>query len=350
MGLQASSVAGTLNEIGLHRVRNVQATSAQVGVEALAIKKSYIRIPPFRQLSPGLSIVRALVGGVLAPIFLVLAYCYGLPGLRFRLDFARMGMRFLFRPDTEISATDIYRLLFWPMHFTRYFEFDFMWRALADTPVQHYLDVSSPRWFPIFLLSKRCEARGVFVNPDAKDLKDTGRFIRACGLDARCQLRDSLIQDVQFVPQSFDLITAISVVEHIPQDKEAVIKMWKLLRRGGRLLLSVPCSAVAEEQYVDLDQFGLQPPDQNEFFFHQHIYDDELLADRLYSVMGPPTRWALYGERNAGSLLKGLLQYWSGGGYPLWKEPYTMAREFRRYDKVSDLPGEGVICMEFVKE
>jgi len=236
------------------------------------------------------------------------------------------------------------------MHSTRYFEFDFMWRSLADVPIQNYLDVSSPRLFPILLLSKRLEMAAELVNPDKKDLQETARFIRACNLDTRCHLRDSPAENAPFAPQSFDAITTISVVEHIPRDRDAVVKMWELLKAGGRLLLSVPCAAVAEEQFLDVDHFGLQTPDENGFFFHEHIYDQSLLEERFYSVMGSPARFAIYGETKAGSLLEGLLKYWSGRGYPLWKEPFAMAQEFRRYESLSDLPGEGVIAMEFIKK
>jgi predicted SAM-dependent methyltransferase len=321
-----------------------------MNVAALAVKKTYIRVPPFRRVSQSHRAMRALTGAALSPAYLLLAHRYRLPGLRFRTDFAMLGLRFLLSRNTEISRVDIYRLLFWPMHSTRYFEFDFMWHSLADVPIRYYLDVSSPRLFPILLLSKRLEMAAELVNPDKKDLQDTARIVRACNLDSRCHLRDSPIEDAPFVPQSFDVITTMSVVEHIAQDRDAVIKMWELLKPGGRLLLSVPCAALAQDQYLDVDHFGLQSPDENGFFFHQHIYDHALLEERFYSMLGPPARLAIYGERKAGSLLTGLLEHWSGQGYALWKEPFAMAREFRRYESLSDLPGEGVICMEFIKK
>jgi predicted SAM-dependent methyltransferase len=319
-------------------------------VAALTVKKTYVRVPPVRRTSQIRRAMRALAATALSPAYLLLACRYRLPGLKFRIDFAALALRFLLSRKTEISSVEIYRMLFWPMHSTRYFEFDFMWHSLADVPIRNYLDVSSPRLFPVLLLTKRPGMAAELVNPDRKDLQDTARFVRACDLDSRCHLRDSPIEDASFVHEVFDVITTISVVEHIPQDRDAVTKMWELLKPGGRLLLSVPCAAVAEEQYLDVDHFGLQPPDENGFFFHQHIYDDSLLADRFYSVMGPPARLSIYGERIAGSLLRGLLEYWSGQGYPLWKEPFAMAREFRRYQSLSDLPGEGVICMEFIKK
>ena len=313
-------------------------------------KKTYIHVPAFRGLTRSEKITRALVGSVLSPTYWLLAHRYEVPGLRFRIDYARLGMRLVYSRKPRLSYKDIYHLLFWPIESVRYFEFDCMWRALSNMPIHHYLDVSSPRLFPIFLLGKRPEITAELVNPDKKDLHYTARLVGACGLYSRCHLRDCLIEDAPFAPESFDVITSISVVEHIPRDKEAVKKMWELLRPGGKLLLSVPCATVAEEEFVDVDFFGLQTPDGTGFFFHQHIYNQSLLEERFYSVTGSPVQLAIFGEKKAGTLLNGLLKKWSGQKYPLWKEPYIMAREFRGYDSLSDLPGEGVIAMEFVKK
>jgi predicted SAM-dependent methyltransferase len=351
-----------LGELSLTRSHPQSLDRCQVGgfydhgrhgkmrADTAVLKKTYIRVPPITATARWKKVARALVGSVLSPAYWLLAHRYHVPGLRFRLDCARLGLRLLYNHKAPVSYPEIYSLLFWPMDSTRYFEFDFMWHSLYDIPFRYYLDVSSPRLFPIILSSKRPEITAELVNPDKKDLQDTARFVRACGIDSRCHLRDCRIEEAPFSPESFDVITSISVVEHIPQDKDAVNRMWELLKPGGKLVLSVPCAAVAEEQYLDVDHFGLQTPDENGFLFHQYIYDQALLMERFYSVVGPPVRLAIYGETKAGTLLNGLIRKWSGQDYPLWKEPYAMAREFRRYESLSDLPGEGVIMMEFVKE
>jgi hypothetical protein len=47
------------------------------------------------------------------------------------------------------------------------------------------------------------------------------------------------------------------VLEHIPEDRDALEKMRNLLESGGKLLLSVPCAAEAFEEYIDFDEYGL---------------------------------------------------------------------------------------------
>jgi predicted SAM-dependent methyltransferase len=278
-----------------------------------------------------------------------MARLYRGPGLRFRSQCAALGLHLLSKPGAHLSYSDFYRLFFSPIDSVRYFEFDFMWEALSKLRLQYYLDVSSPRLFPVLFVRKHPHVTAEFVNPDNADLQATRFLVTACGLDHQCQLRSALIEDVPFVPESFDAVTSISVVEHIRHDKNAIKNMWMLLKPGGSLLLSVPCAAVAEEEYINVDYYGVYTPDEHGFFFHQYKYDDSLLEERIYSVTGPPARFAIFGEKRRGTLQSWLFKRWTGQKYPLWKEPYAVCREFRYYESLLELPGDGVIAMEFVK-
>jgi SAM-dependent methyltransferase len=314
------------------------------------LKRTFTRVPPINIPTRSERLTRSIVGSVLFPLYWLGAHSYGLPGLGFGIDSFRFGLRSLLSKKGDISYAEIYRMLFAPVESTRYFEFGLAWDFLSGISIRRYLDVSSPRLFPLALMRQRPETSAKLINPNQADLRATAGLVRACGLAERCTLSGELIEAVPLRPTGFDLITSISVVEHIPADKDAVQRMWELLSPGGRLILSVPCAAVAEEQYIDVDQFGLQPPDEGGFFFLQYVYDEALLQDRFYSVAGPPTRQGIYGEREPGTLRRGLIKKWSGGKYPKWREPYAMAQGFQRYETLADLPGEGVIVMEFNKK
>jgi SAM-dependent methyltransferase len=322
----------------------------EVSVNPQAPKKTYIRVPAPDPSGRRGRLSRALGGVFLSPIYWLLALLYRGPGLRFRLRCAALGVHLLYKRNAQVSYSDISMLLFWPIDSVRYFEFDFMWRTLSEASFHNYLDVSSPRLFPVLLLRERPDISAEFVNPDKSDLQSTALLVNACGLESRCRLWNGLIEDAPFAPESFDAITSISVIEHIRDDANAIKTIWALLKPGGRLLLSLPCGSVAEQEFVNLDFFGLQTPDEEGFFFHQYRYDYPLLEDRIYSVVGRLVKVAVYGERRPGTLLSWLLQKWARQRYPLWKEPYAVAREFQYYESVSDLPGEGVIAMEFVKK
>jgi len=290
-----------------------------------------------------------LLGGVLSPVYWLLAYRQRVPGLEFRRQIALLALHLLCRQKKRIPLKLIYRMLLWPMDSVRYFEFGFAWETLSDLPIQSYLDVSSPRLFPIVLASKKPEVRGELVNPDLADLTSTIDLAKAVGLDRRCGFHTCLIGDAPFHRASFDVITSISVVEHIPDDTRAIRKIWGFLKPGGRLLLTVPCAAEALDEYIDRNEYGLLEPTEGDFYFFQRYYDEKALAERIFSVTGIPSRYAVYGEKLPGIYRNSERAKRSNPCYPIWREPYVMGQNYRHFESVRDLPGVGVIAMEFFK-
>jgi len=290
-----------------------------------------------------------VLGALLSPSYWIMAHRYRTPGLRFRIDCGLLGLRLLCSPKAPVSYADIYRLFFWPMSSTRYFEFAFMWDALSKLSIPRYLDVSSPRLFPIILTLKKHELVADLVNPDAADLTSTSHLVKALNLQSRCNIHACLIGAAPFEPGSFDVVTSMSVVEHIPQDMQAVQKMWELLKPGGRLLLTLPCAAEALEQYINQNAYGLLEPDEQGFVFFQRLYDQDLLEERVFSVAGQPRRRVIYGERTAGAHRRTLDRQLGDPFYPFWREPYMMGQDFCYFKEIGELPGEGVIALEFEK-
>jgi SAM-dependent methyltransferase len=235
------------------------------------------------------------------------------------------------------------------MNTTRYFEFAFMWDALSKLSIPRYLDVSSPRLFPIILILKRQELVADLVNPDAADLASTAHLVKALDLQSRCNIHACLISAAPFEPGSFDVVTSMSVVEHIPQDMQAVQKMWELLKPGGHLLLTLPCAAEASEQYMNKNVYGLLEPDEQGFVFDQRLYDQHLLEERIFAVAGQPRRRVIYGERTAGTFRKIWDRRMGDLFYPDWREPYMMGQDFCYFKELGELTGEGVIGLEFEK-
>lgn len=312
-------------------------------------RKTYIRVPNRRKRDRLQVLRRVVLGALLSPSYWIMAHRYRTPGLRFRIDCGLLGLRLLCSPKAPVSYADIYRLLFWPMSSTRYFEFAFMWDALSKLSIPRYLDVSSPRLFPIILTLKKHELVADLVNPDAADLTSTSHLVKALNLQSRCNIHACLIGAAPFEPGSFDVVTSMSVVEHIPQDMQAVQKMWELLKPGGRLLLTLPCAAEALEQYINQNAYGLLEPDEQGFVFFQRLYDQDLLEERVFSVAGQPRRRVIYGERTAGAHRRTLDRQLGDPFYPFWREPYMMGQDFCYFKEIGELPGEGVIALDFEK-
>lgn len=315
------------------------------------MERVYARIPPAApRPSRAVRLAYRLFGSALVPLTWLVAHGLGTPGLWFHPICTRVGLKTLFGANgSRLEARWLLHMLFSPMVLTRYFEFDFAWRHLPGGQVARYLDVSSPFTFPIVLMSEGRAARADLINPDKHDLALIKQHIAACGLSARCAAHGCLIEDAPFADGTFDVITSISVVEHIPRDREAIGKMWALLKPGGRLIVTVPCAARGYALYTNVDHYGLLGSDEHGYTFLEYLYDEPMLNERIYSVAGRPAHCALYGERRNGILRAELLRRWSGEYWRFWREPVWMGRHFRRFDAIAQLPGEGVIGMVFVK-
>jgi SAM-dependent methyltransferase len=317
------------------------------------LPRSDILVPPAEPAARGLRKLRwYLVGGLLTPFYWLLAHRPpAAPGLAFHRRCAGLGLRLLVARRAPLQWGWSYRLTCMPMDSTRYFELDFAWRALADAPLSRYLDVSSPRLLPLLLAASRPTLTATLVNPDPHDLALTDQLRQAMGLAQRCHLQASTIAAAALPAASFDAITSLSVIEHIPEDRRAVAAMWALLKPGGRLALSVPCAARPSVQYINQDEYGVLAPDRSGFVFWQRFYDRTLLEERVFSVTGAPVHSAVYGEKVPGAIQRNAdaKRRTSFSAYPFWREPFMMAQEYAHFPNVAALPGEGVIALEFRK-
>jgi len=319
------------------------------GTGARKLRRLYVRSPDRSNPTWWQRLWVAFLGSILAPAYLLMAIPLRTPGLRFRIQCARLAFELLIRKSARVSFRTIYALLFWPMDSTRYFEFDFVWRQISDHPPKSFLDVSSPRMFPLMVVRRYRQLRAEFLNPDSSDLAETRKLAQAMGIENRCSFHELLVECAPFEPGSFDLITCISVLEHIPGSTAALEQMWRLLKPGGRLYLTLPCLAEAAMQYANVNFYGLPVPREEEFSFLQQYYDDALLRELVYSVAGEPRRIAIYGEKREGFFRRYVNGARSDPYYPRWRDPYRMGKEFAEFGSIAALPGEGVIAMEFVK-
>ncbi|MES2979191.1 MAG: methyltransferase domain-containing protein [Pseudomonadota bacterium] len=313
----------------------------------MALPKQYLTFPsPYKRVPRLNRLVHTLAGLLLFPVYWGAAYLVGTPGLAFRSLCASMALRLLKNKGDHVKA---YGLLVAPLDSVRYFEFDFMWRAVKNIQINSYLDVSSPRMLPLMIARQRKTLNVDLINPDKKDLPETIALARSFGVERRCRFHDSLIEDAPLEAGTFDLITSMSVIEHIPDDTGAIKAMWSLLKPGGVLLISVPCAAKAWEEYSNLNDYELMGTDESGFVFWQRYYDELQLQERIYSVTGKPRSCRIFAERTAGSYDRNVTRKRTDPYYPYWKEPFMMGVEYGYASEISQLPGMGVIAMEFAK-
>lgn len=313
------------------------------------IKKIYVHLPTVRSPGGRSSLLRNIYHLILSFLNLIRAALVGGPGVTFH---AIMVMRSALLFGKGLSAAQIYSLMAAPMDTFRYFEFDFFWQTIdSRDSVGNYLDVSSPRLFNWRVLASSKTRRAVLLNPDGKDLAATAQLFEAAGVKKLCELRCVLVSELSEAPASFDVVTCISVLEHIPQDAAmaALQTMWGLLRSGGRLLLSVPCARKGFEEYTDFNEYELLTTGSDGFVFSQRFYDREMIEECIYSIVGKPVRSAYFGEKIAGTFASNRERQLSDAGYAFWRESWTMARQYGYFANTDSMPGLGVVAFEFVK-
>ncbi len=311
------------------------------------LQKTYLR---YKETSSRLSLweklVIGLAGTFLAPVYWLLAYAHKTPGLQFRGYFLRKGIQLAIQHGRLDAA---YRLIVMPLDSFRYFEFDFMSNSVQKAKIAKYLDVSSPRLFPLMVADQNPDAVVHFINPDARDLARTADLAKDLGLEERSTFHAEMISDVKFATGSFDLITCMSVLEHIDDDKGAIAKFWELLAPGGRLLLTIPCANMAQEEYMNQDDYQLGASKLEEFQFFQRFYDHALLETQIYSITGPPVHHQIYAEKVAGTYQQNETRKREDKFFPAWRAPYDMGRHYEYKDDFAVMPGIGVIGLEFIK-
>ena len=93
------------------------------------------------------------------------------------------------------------------------------------------LDVGCGTGANLEMLSEFGEAEGVELSDDALE------FCRARGLTS---VRQGEAEQLPYDDQSFDLVTALDLVEHLDDDVQGLREMGRVLRPDGRLLIFVP--------------------------------------------------------------------------------------------------------------
>jgi SAM-dependent methyltransferase len=103
--------------------------------------------------------------------------------------------------------------------------------ATLNNPNPRILDVGCGTGANLKMLAAHGQAEGVDISQQAVD------FCRERGLNS---VKLGAAEDLPYENDSFDLVTALDVVEHLDDDVAGLRDMRRVLRRDGRLLLFVP--------------------------------------------------------------------------------------------------------------
>ncbi len=100
----------------------------------------------------------------------------------------------------------------------------------SQVPDPKILDVGCGTGANLEMLSQFGTAEGVDVSDDALE------FCRRKGLN----VHKGLAEELPFPDETFDVVTALDVVEHLDDDVAGLKEMFRVLKRGGKTLIFVP--------------------------------------------------------------------------------------------------------------
>lgn len=275
-----------------------------------------------------------------------------LPGREFYRLGRQIGWR-LYRRDLSAAK----HLLGCPVSSTRYFEFDFARRALTERGFvpRRCLDVSSPFLFSFQMVRKWPGLQVRMMNPDARDLQRT-RQIRNLLHWPGIELVEAGAGFLDGESAgAYDAAWSLSVVEHIAgeqgDDRDAVRRMWNVVRPGGRLIVTVPTDRQAWNEYRETDVYGLQPKSGgNASYFFQRFYDEAAIHGRLIQTIGQkPARMEWFGEKTPGHFHAYIARWRREGAPATLNDPLDIAMNYQLYPSFSDMPGAGVCGLLFEK-
>lgn len=207
-----------------------------------------------------------------------------IPARRLWWEGFRCGLVNLFAVPSLTRLRHTVRLLLCPVDLWRYHEYRAVLGAYRGE--REVLDVASPKLMALVL------ARWYGARVVATDIVD--RIITECTLCQRATPEETILPgifDATCMPladESFSFVYSVSVLEHIADDGDAraAAEIARVLKPGGRTVITVPLVPMAREIWLDWDPCGRQARDAAGKTFFCRLYDWEGLHNRIVKPSG----------------------------------------------------------------
>lgn len=194
------------------------------------------------------------------------------------------GLKIGLETITSAPSLGAKRLIL-PVSYWRLAEFMYVCNQLNSTPGERVLDVGSPKDLAIILAKCRgSEVVATDILPEA--VASSHDYATAQGIAGRGAGHvHSEVQDgrsLDFEDNYFAAAYSVSVLEHIPEngDSEAILELSRVVRPGGRIVITVPFSSKNSEEWVDRDVYE-RDRRGDQLVFYQRRYDRKTLYTRL---------------------------------------------------------------------
>lgn len=237
-----------------------------------------------------------------------------------------------------------------PLDSVRYFEFAYSTNFIKQSVYDHYLDISSPRFFYGYLLENFTFESAHLINPDIKDAAITNELFQSLEIGNGTQVRGCYLSDLNLPKDSKDLITCISVLEHIESNDTLLTvldEIFDVAKPGGTLIVSFPIAQTSFAEYIDYNEYDLQQESGDGFYFGQRFFDETMIRTYFFNKFGAPVNQALLAEKESGYFFQNRFQKINNPNYRFWLEPYYYCKNYKVVSNFSELKGIGVAVFQF---
>jgi SAM-dependent methyltransferase len=270
-----------------------------------------------------------------------------LPGRKFDLFGRRIGLKVLKR-DRLLD-----HLLLNPVSSVRYFEYAFASAQIPEQQQLRLLDISSPFLFGFFLVETR-DLDYLYVNPDVREFSRIEYLLPFLDRAANYHTEAADATSLDYDDGTFDSVVSLSVIEHISGtgDSKAISEMWRVLKAGGRLILTFPVNKHHADEYREENVYLLKNTEQkDDAYFFQRFYDEDTVQERLLNHLPnhKVEKIEIIGEKEQGFFNDYEKRWISRGLKETVKDPWYMARKMQRFDALGAMPGMGIMCISLTK-
>jgi len=253
----------------------------------------------------------------------------------------------------QMGFNKAFFLILNPISIIRYFEFDFVLRNINIQKRVQILDVASPRFFSFYWISEQPLTKYCLINADQNDLDETYRLKKFFQNSKNIVLKKGDATNLSFKKEQFDYVLSISVIEHISGkgDSKAVKEMWRVLKPGGRLILTTHAIKKHRDEYRDTDQYSLGLKKRKGKYFFQRMYDKKSLEEKIFKSIGQkPEIVEIIGEKRKGWFDSYIKRWIKFELEETILDPWHIMTKFSRFNDIDQLPGVGVIGLVFEKK
>jgi SAM-dependent methyltransferase len=190
-----------------------------------------------------------------------------------------LGARYLLRHGYLREA--LLRVVI-PLDPSRYLELPWALAALSTRPGERVLDLASPKLLDVMLARHGAEVVSVDELED-----EIERWRRLAPKEKNLHFERADGRALPFDEASFDRAVSVSVLEHIeePGDEQALRELGRVVRPGGRIVLTLPYSERYREDWLDSPRYVDHGEHEGRYFF-QRWYDEARLDHLLAAVPG----------------------------------------------------------------